>query len=428
MATFKAIVEPHYLRQDGTYNIKIRVQHNNKKRYISTQWYITKEDLTRNFKLKTQSYIDATEDLCREYRHTCDQHIDRLHLLTVEQVVDLIKNHKNNNSFTLDFIEFSKEVIEKLKQEGRGSTAGVYQKAINSLKKYINRDYLDINEITSRFMLNFIEYLKTELLSSGEKSKRRQSLYPGLIRSIHNMAKLKYNDEDIGIINIPLSPFAKVKIPKVGISQKRAISVEQIQAIMDIPYSEAFSNHNKYTRFNLAKDIFLLSFFLMGINAVDLYNCQKYSNGILTYYRTKTRNRREDHAEMQIRIEPEIKFLFEKYRNKDKSCKNVFEFYKKYKYSRIFGDNINMLLKTIGEKINENDLQFYAARHSWATIANNVCGVDKLIVHEALIHVNETMKITDTYIKKDYSLYWEANRKVISLFDFSKLREMNDIR
>ena len=60
-------------------------------------------------------------------------------------------------------------------------------------------------------------------------------------------------------------------------------------------------------------------------------------------------------------------------------------------------------------------MEFYAARHSWATIASNEAGVDKYTVHEALNHVDPAMKVTDIYIKKNWSNIDKANRAVIDL-------------
>ena len=55
----------------------------------------------------------------------------------------------------------------------------------------------------------------------------------------------------------------------------------------------------------------------------------------------------------------------------------------------------------------------YAARHSWATIALNKVGVDKYIVHAALNHVDEAMKVTDIYIERDFANENRANAKVV---------------
>ena len=54
MATFKAEVYAHQKRADGTWNIKIRVTHKKKKKYLSTPYYVYKEDLTITLKIKNQ--------------------------------------------------------------------------------------------------------------------------------------------------------------------------------------------------------------------------------------------------------------------------------------------------------------------------------------------------------------------------------------
>jgi integrase len=72
-------------------------------------------------------------------------------------------------------------------------------------------------------------------------------------------------------------------------------------------------------------------------------------------------------------------------------------------------------------KFGVDGLQFYAARHSWATIARNIAKIDKYTVHEALNHVDRDMKTTDIYIDKDFSPIWDANRKVLDLFDCGNL-------
>jgi len=72
-----------------------------------------------------------------------------------------------------------------------------------------------------------------------------------------------------------------------------------------------------------------------------------------------------------------------------------------------------MGLKEIGRILKIDDLEFYAGRHSWATLAVNKVGIDKYTVHAALNHIDEAMKVTDIYIERDFRIENEANRKVI---------------
>ena len=147
------------------------------------------------------------------------------------------------------------------------------------------------------------------------------------------------------------------------------------------------------------------------MNSADLFNCTEFNDDTITYYRTKTTARRLDKAKMEVIIPSFLKPLFEKYR--DKTGQRVFKFYRLYKTDKNFNRAINMGLKTIGDKLNLLDLEYYAARHSWATIALNKVGIDKYVVHEALNHIDESMRVTDIYIERDFVNENKANAKVI---------------
>lgn len=64
----------------------------------------------------------------------------------------------------------------------------------------------------------------------------------------------------------------------------------------------------------------------------------------------------------------------------------------------------------------------YFARHTWGTVARSaMCRVDKGIVHEALCHVDSSMRVTDIYADKDWPMIWAANARVLRLFPFGEL-------
>ena len=61
MATFKAVVQNK--RADGTYNVRIRVNHNRQVRRISTNIYAKQSDLTKSLKIKNPDIINASNIL-----------------------------------------------------------------------------------------------------------------------------------------------------------------------------------------------------------------------------------------------------------------------------------------------------------------------------------------------------------------------------
>ena len=220
-----------------------------------------------------------------------------------------------------------------------------------------------------------------------------------------------YNDEDAGIIRIPYSPFKKFRVPKQQMAQKRSITMEQLHAIMRVP-----DGRTADSRQTLARDVFLLSFGLIGMNSVDLFRCTQYRGKRITYQRSKTKDRREDNAQISILVESCVLPLVEKYR--DKAGKRVFNFYQRYADHRVFNAALNKGLKQVGQLVGIDGLEFYAARHTWATIARNKAHIDKETIHEALNHVDEHMRVTDIYIDKDYSLQDAANRNVLELVNY----------
>lgn len=216
--------------------------------------------------------------------------------------------------------------------------------------------------------------------------------------------------------------------------RKRAITADCLQRIIDLP-DEPIAD----SRRNTARDCFLLSFGLAGMNAADLLSCpaQSLKDEVIIYNRQKTASRRSDKAEMHIRIEPQIAPLVEKY--KDPTGTRLFRFHLQYASGDTFNNALNEGLKRIDAALRTDTtgiahsalpdhITFYAARHSWATIARSAAlGIDKYTVHEALNHV-DSMKITDRYIDRDWSVIWNANAAVISLFDWSEVRQREEKR
>lgn len=415
--TFKAVVYAHHRKSDGTYNVKIRVIHNRQKRHIPTNIFVTAKELTRGLKVKDAAIADQLKKEVERYQHiaaTIPQ--VRAQVMTIDEVMEYINSYeKQHGAFRLDFIQFGEQVAQEMIDCGRVGTGRYYKSSLVALKRYLQRDHLDISEVTVKLLEDFCNFIKNEPARPHRvKGERAPSSYLGAVRILHNKAKERYNDEDAGIIRIPLSPFKRFKVPKPPITRKRSITIEQLQAIMRVADGNTVDS-----RITTARDLFLLSFGLIGMNNVDLYNAVQYDGERITYKRTKTRNRRADEALISIKVEPCVRPLVEKYL--DPTGERVFNFHRRYASYQTMCTNINRGLKLIGamDSVKVDDLEFYAARHTWATLARNKANVEKATVHEALNHVDEQMRVTDIYIDKDYSQQDEANRRVLELVHFT---------
>jgi len=154
--------------------------------------------------------------------------------------------------------------------------------------------------------------------------------------------------------------------------------------------------------------LFVLSFYLCVTNAVDFYHATEdnVKNGRFEYNRSKTESRRRDQACISIHIPDEAKPLVEKYIGK---------------LSRRYGayDYLDWTLfkgmKGLREIINHPELTLYWARHTFGTLARNVCRMSVDDDAVALNHIDNGHATTDIYIEKDWKIVDDVQFQVICL-------------
>lgn len=415
MTTFKAMVFQHHQKKDGTYNVKIVFTHKGKRRFLPTNHYITRSQLTRGFKIKDVAVIEMLEELIQQMRREVAKLGMVADNMPIDELVDIISSKVTKGEyFALKFIEYGRKKCKDMKP----ATASVYNTAFNAILRFTKGKDIDISVITAQWLRAFVAFLENErgLHTKKKKGGRAVSLYTSCIRHIYNLAREEFNDEDKEIFPIPYNPFNRFKVPRPPVPKEKALSVEIIQKIIDYKPDRNKNgvSDGTYHLEEIAKDMFLLSFGLIGMNGADIYEMGKIRNGVIDYERKKTRDRRIDRARMMVRVEPEMREILAKYKSNSDDRELVLS--EHYSVIQSFNNSVNKGLARIASAIGVERFTLYAARHSWATIAHNVARVDKYLVHSAINHADSAMKITDIYIRKDYSLYWEANRKVLDLF------------
>lgn len=435
MATFKITVFPHQVREDGKYPVSIRVYWKREYGYIGTEYYVTINQINQNkkkgiFELKDNLII---KELSERIKILEDAKINELGLKIYNYTAKdlkhffekyLMKIGGDQKLDRIDFIAFARDFINE-KKDNKKNVSRIYT-SINCLEDFVNykkMQTLHIDELTANFLSDFEKFLKKErvikrknqlgkIVTTNNKpvSDNTVADYMTDIRTLFNKALNVFNDEENGITKIRHYPFKKYQIPKQTLTKKRNISSEEILKIFKAD-DELFSSKRDV----LAKDVFILSFCLAGMNCIDLYNLEplEYKKGRITYNRSKTEDRRTDSALISINVEPEIVSIIEKY--EDITKKRVFNFHLKYSNSHGFVSAIGEALKNVANILEiDAPLSTYYARHSWATIARNKCKISKSDVDECLNHVVPENKIADIYVEKDWGFLDDANRKVLN--------------
>src|SRR5690606_455509 len=211
--------------------------------------------------------------------------------------------------------------------------------------------------------------------------------------------KREFNDEDTGKIIIKNNPFSTYKILPKKRKKHKNLTAQQIISI---------KHHVPETsRGQFARDIFMLSFYMCGMNAVDIFNHWnrlKESPERIGYNRSKTENKREDGAFISVKISEVAKEIIQRI---DMKYKNI---------DRL-NNTLSIGLRSFMNDLNFEELTMLHARHSFATIARNDLDISREDVAIALNHVSEENRITDTYIAPDWSKIDRVQSQVIDVIN-----------
>lgn len=295
-----------------------------------------------------------------------------------------------NNSFNGYFFPFIKYQIKELKSENRTKTASIYETAKRSFSRFRYGEDIRIDKMDSALMQRYETYLKNNGVSLNSIS-----CYMRTLRVTYNLAVQKG-------LTISKNPFKDV-YTGIDKTTKRAVNQNIISKLVRFDFSE-------YSHLQLARDLFMFSFYTRGMSFVDMANLKQNNlkNGYLIYTRSKTKQM------LKIKMENCIVEIIDRYKE------NVIDDYILPIYNPLNRDynshlrTYNKRLKRISELLNlEKPLSSYVSRHSWATIALRK-GISVQVISEGMGHENE--KTTRIYLASlDQSVIDDANSQIIAL-------------
>mgnify|MGYP001008425323 CR=1 FL=1 len=400
-----ATITPKILKKNeyknGTWRVLYRLSHDRKSRYISTRHFVPKEFVVGSDDISTDFIIDYLAADIKKYRNKINS-IENIEVMSIDDVLSMITSDRSD----VDLISFFRSHIGKLRSEGREKTAKPFVTVLNSIIDF-NGEMLYASKLTSKFLEKYELFLRRPKLikrKQGQNTVVRETSvndkglhnHMAALRTLFNAAKSHFNDEDTGNIIIKNAPFSKYNIVAKKQKKHKNLSLDMIRIIRDY--------EPKTKREQTAKQMFMLSFYMCGMNAVDIFNnwdrLKKLPKRI-GYNRSKTEGKREDGAYISVSI-PE--------------CAKQIISSLEITYSKIdtLNNSLSIGLRSIATNIALHELTMLFARHSFATIARNDLNISKEDVAVALNHVSDDTRITDTYIAPDWSKIDRVQQAVIS--------------
>lgn len=387
MASLSPVIVPAKVLKGGKHKIRISLAHNGETRYILTDIIIDSAKEFKNGRIvkRTDAAILNTKlrNLLTKYQSALDE-VQYLNGLTCAEAVELIKNSGAKKNLNLG------QIAEEFLSNTRVSkgTIRCYTTLWRRLKKYVSPSIMPAN-INYGTVLGYINALETKNL---KPSTIKESIT--FFITVINYAK------KCGYVEYKINPF--VKLPLSPSEPRNSwINVDGIKKIRDLKIKGRTSNK--------VRDIFMLSYYLGGINMADLikinFNEQQKT---LHYVRQKTEKRHKINKFVEFEIPEEAKVIIERWAGQD-----GFITFKKAKSKASYADNCTYHMKKIAELSGYPQLIYYSARKSFAQHAFDL-GISESVIDYILGHkLGKEDSSLYSYIKVTPEMATAAIRKVL---------------
>lgn len=392
-ATMKINVklDKRYRLANGKYAVKLSVSRNGKTFYIPLGIEVREEDWDATG--RGQNYVKNLKErtslnmFIRSRLSQAEQTIRDLQLKGLLRQFDNKKliEYLSTDRTSIDRKQYFSYHAERcIAEKSNKDTIDTYNNAIKAFSRHYDYETFLLQDFSKKM----IEELCRKLRDEGLKNNTIIG-YIVKLKAIYNYA---YDNGDIS------TPFPKIPV-KREVTKKRSLLVEQLRALI---------NCNATTIQRTYIDILLLITYMRGINMKDLseLKASDMRNGRIEYYRDKTGKR------IEIKIEPEMKEIIEKYKGKEHLLRFFDGHAPSEEYHKSFGNKMRMSIRNAASKAGITEpISAYWGRHTWSSLAIEI-GIDIAYVSAGLSH-SHGEPVTQVYIQYRQKKIDEDSRKVI---------------
>ena len=389
MATLNLVVLKTRQTAKGDFPIFISVTQNRVVRYIKTDYSI--DDLYQ---------FDSGMVVCRKDAKVMNQRL-KFVLSEYQEKLEAIEDQEVYNCIQI------KEILEgKKKLEQIITVKEFFSKRIKELRKEGRESYADMNVYTLDKILSILGDISLHSITPQTIEKfiagmRDLSNATKQMRLTHFKARINEAIKS-GLVKYDIHPFVYTKMPKPAV-KLLDITVDEFNKIRLL--------ETKHRSLILAKDAFLLSFYLGGINLADLVEID-FSNSFIEFTRKKTELSKQGDKVVRLSIPDEAKPIIKKYVKRN----GKLDFGYKFTYSN-FQRYLNRCLKKLAREVGIiSDFSYYSARKSFSQFAFDL-GIKTEIIEYC---IGQSMKENRPIYNYVRVMQKQADTAITRVIDYTK--------
>lgn len=377
MTTFSIVIVPTKRLANGKHRIRIAVAHQAQTRYIATPFIL--DSISQLKKGRVVRHENAAQiNLCLQ--RTINEYIlilssiKHANQLTCTQLIHSIQEEERKKYLTFDVI--AKEFLSTLQSESRIKSYKLYKTAISHFNRFLKKEHdIPLEQIRPSHIHQYQDFLeKRELPSTTVR------IYLTLIKVILNYAiKMDY-------IHYKVHPFAACILPSSRI-RNLDLTVDELKSLRDVSLKEQ--------NLLIVRDLFMLTYYLGGINLKDLLDYHfEENNLILSYIRHKTYRTKHGENEIVFSIQPEAQQIISKYR----TDKGFLKFGPYESYNKVYSLIYRYLSRIAREAGITSSISYYSARKSFAQHGYNI-GIQIETIEYCIGHSMKSNRPIGNYIR-----------------------------
>lgn len=376
MTTFSIVIVPTKRLANGKHRIRIAVAHQAQTRYIATPFIL--DSISQLKKGRVVRHENAAQiNLCLQ--RTINEYIlilssiKHANQLTCTQLIHSIQEEERKKYLTFDVI--AKEFLSTLQSESRIKSYKLYKTAISHFNRFLKKSMIyRLNKSDHLIFINIRISRKRELSSTTVR------IYLTLIKVILNYAiKMDY-------IHYKVHPFAACILPSSRI-RNLDLTVDELKSLRDVSLKEQ--------NLLIVRDLFMLTYYLGGINLKDLLDCHfEENNLILSYIRHKTYRTKHGENEIVFSIQPEAQQIISKYR----TDKGFLKFGPYESHNKVYSLIYRYLTRIAREAGITSSISYYSARKSFAQHGYNI-GIQIETIEYCIGHSMKSNRPIGNYIR-----------------------------
>ena len=374
MATLKLTIFKPKVLKDGRHKIRIAVCHKGVTSYITTQFIVEENQFKNGQVIKSPDAAIVN----RKLRKMLDQYQDCLDsitdasLYTSSQLKNILVSSTKRNGCT--FSSVTEEYIKELEEENRHNYALLLERNCRYFSDYINGDIL-MADITPIIIESYSRYLKVKKGLSDTTVNMMISRTRTIVNRAIRLQLVKYEVYPFINTHIPSAPVRELDISLDAFNRIRNSKPDSRRTIM-------------------AKDLFLLSFYLGGVNLIDLLEID-FREDKVEYVRTKSKNTTQGARTISFSVPEAAKPIIKKWMNKTNGRLDFRYNYTYSNFSRYLSRSIHILVDELG--ISET-VSYYSARKTFAQFASEL-GIPDSIIDYCLGHSDKSKGVIRYYTK-----------------------------